>query len=74
MSMSYCHSGVLRISSWRVLLQVAAGCLATSGGLMVPAPGNEYATPLRYKLGGRPVLSARFNVETARSERKRPDI
>jgi hypothetical protein len=35
----------------------------------VPAPGNIYATPLRFKLGGRPVLSARFNVETAGSER-----
>ena len=40
----------------------------------VPAPGNIYATPLRFKLGGRPVLSARFNVETAGSERKRPEI
>ena len=34
----------------------------------VPAPGNiqYYATPLRFKLGGRRVLSARFNVETGR--------
>ena len=30
--------------------------------------------PVRFKLGGRPVLSARFNVETAGSERKRPEI
>ena len=40
----------------------------------VPAPGNIYVTPLRFKLGGRHVLSARFNVETAGSERKRPEI
>jgi NAD(P) transhydrogenase subunit alpha len=33
-----------------------------------------YATPLRFKLGGRPVLSAHLNVETAGSERKRPEI
>jgi hypothetical protein len=39
-----------------------------------PAPGNIYVTPLRFKLGGRPVLSTRFNVETAGSERKRPEI
>jgi hypothetical protein len=30
-------------------------------GAAVPAPGNIYATPLRFKLGGHPVLSARFN-------------
>ena len=41
---------------------------------VVPAPGNIYGTPLRFKLSGRPVLSAHFNVETARSERKRPEI
>ena len=29
-----------------------------------------YITPLRFKLGGRPVLSAHLNVETAGSERK----
>jgi hypothetical protein len=40
----------------------------------VPAPGNIYATPLRFKLGGHPVPSARFNVETAGSEPKRPEI
>ena len=42
----------------------------------VPAPGNTYiyVTPARFKLGGRPVLSARFNIETAGSERKRPEI
>jgi|EP01046_Picozoa_sp_COSAG06_P049132 hypothetical protein len=40
----------------------------------LPAPGNVYVKPLRFKLGGRPVLSARLNVETARSERKRPEI
>jgi hypothetical protein len=40
----------------------------------VPAPANIYVMPLRFKLGGRPVLSARFNVETARSQRKRPEI
>jgi hypothetical protein len=31
-------------------------------------------TPLRFKLGGRPILSAHLNVETARSERKRPEM
>ena len=40
----------------------------------VPAPGNVYATPLRFKLSGRPILSAHLNVETAGSERKRPEI
>eukprot|EP01046_Picozoa_sp_COSAG06_P053286 COSAG06_NODE_9175_length_1967_cov_5.091481_2_plen_78_part_00 len=40
----------------------------------VAAPGNIYATPLRFKLGGHPVLSARFNVETAGSERTQPEI
>jgi hypothetical protein len=33
-----------------------------------------FAMPLRFKLGGRPVLSARLNVETAGSERKQPEI
>jgi hypothetical protein len=42
--------------------------------LRLPAPGNIYATPLRFKLGGRPVLSAGFNVKTAGSERKRAEI
>ena len=36
--------------------------------------GIYMQTPLRFKLSGRPVLSARLNVETARSERKRPEI
>jgi hypothetical protein len=36
--------------------------------------GIYVQTPLRFALGGRPVLSARFNVETAGSERKRPEI
>jgi hypothetical protein len=40
----------------------------------VPAPGNIYVTPLRFKLSGRPILSAHLNVETARSERKQPEI
>jgi hypothetical protein len=40
----------------------------------VPAPVNIYVTPLRFKLGGRRIMSARFNVETAGSERKRPEI
>ena len=30
--------------------------------------------PVRFKLGGRPVLNAHLNVETAGSERKRPEI
>jgi hypothetical protein len=49
----------------------AVGCYTTA----VPAPGNIYcAMPLRFKLGGRPILSARLNVETARPERKRPEM
>jgi hypothetical protein len=47
-------------------------CLAWT--YAIPAPGNIYVTPLRFKLGGRRVLSARFNVETAGSEPKRPGI
>jgi hypothetical protein len=46
-------------------------CLSYSSpysNFAVPAPGNIYATPLRFKLGGHPILSARFNVETAGSE------
>ena len=34
----------------------------------VRAPGNLYVTPLRFKLRGRRVLSARLNVETAGSD------
>jgi hypothetical protein len=34
---------------------------------------GEYE-PVRFKLGGRPFLSARLNVKTAGSERKRPQI
>ena len=30
--------------------------------------------PVRFKLGGRPVLSAHLNVETAGSEPKRPEF
>jgi hypothetical protein len=53
------------------------------GGFLPPSPapqytrtcsGDIYATPLRFKLGGRRIMSARFNVETAGSERKRPEI
>ena len=33
-----------------------------------------YVTSLRFKLSGRRVLSARFNVETAGFERERPEI
>jgi hypothetical protein len=40
----------------------------------LPAPENTYDTPLRFKLGGRPVLSAHLNVETAGFEPKRPEI
>ena len=42
----------------------------------VPAPFNIGRTlvAVRCKLGGRPVLSADWNVETAGSERKRPEI
>jgi hypothetical protein len=32
------------------------------------------AMPPRFKLDGRPILSAHLNVETAGSERKRPEI
>ena len=52
----------------------AKDALVTFPRTAVPAPGNIYVTPLRFKLGGHPVLSARFNVETAGSERKRPEI
>jgi hypothetical protein len=44
------------------------------GLAQVPAPANMYVTPLRFKLGGRPMLSAHLNVETARSERKPSEI
>jgi hypothetical protein len=44
--------------------------ISTTSRPAVPAPGNIHVMPLRFKLGGRPVLSARLNVETARSERK----
>jgi hypothetical protein len=30
--------------------------------------------PLRFKLGGHPILSAHLNVETAEFEQKRPEI
>eukprot|EP01046_Picozoa_sp_COSAG06_P031046 COSAG06_NODE_2992_length_5967_cov_4.409995_6_plen_83_part_00 len=33
-----------------------------------------YVTSLRFKLSGRRVLSARFNIETAGFERERPEI
>ena len=46
---------------------------ARTGGEHVPAPVNVYVMPLRFKLGGRPVLSAYLHVETAGSERKRPE-
>jgi hypothetical protein len=61
--------------------QLEAHCEGVANGSVdvihraVPAPGNIYViTPLRFKLGGHPVLNARFNVETAGSERKRPEI
>ena len=41
---------------------------------VVPAPGKIYVTPLRLRLGGRRVLSAHLNVETAPSQRKRLEI
>ena len=33
-----------------------------------------YVITLRFKLGGRPILSADLNVETARSARNRPEV
>ena len=39
--------------------------------LGLPAPVNIYVTPLRFKLGGRPILRAHLNVETAGSENGR---
>jgi hypothetical protein len=36
--------------------------------VVLPAPRNIHATPLRFKLDGRPVLSAHLNVETAGSD------
>ena len=35
---------------------------------------NLVELPVRFNMGGRPVLSAHFNVETARSEHNRPEI
>jgi hypothetical protein len=50
----------------------------TVGAKAVPAPFNIGTTILdtrfRFNMGGRFVLSARLNVETARSERKRPEF
>ena len=40
----------------------------------VPTPANIYAVPLRFKLGGRPILILRLNVDTARSERQWSEI
>eukprot|EP01046_Picozoa_sp_COSAG06_P086695 COSAG06_NODE_33263_length_492_cov_7.506361_1_plen_47_part_10 len=45
-----------------------AGILRTAA---VPTPGKRYVTPLRFELGGRPILSAHLNVETAGLEPKR---
>jgi hypothetical protein len=73
---------------WLVVANQSSGSLVTfnvdrTSGLLsrpprrhvgVPAPANIYVMPLRFKLGGRLVLSAHLNVETARSERKRPEI
>ena len=61
-------------SAQRWLLGVLRAQMKYSPGSGVPAPWNTYAMPLRFKLGGRPVLSARLNVETARSKRKWPEF
>eukprot|EP01046_Picozoa_sp_COSAG06_P002074 COSAG06_NODE_71_length_25945_cov_9.124468_5_plen_324_part_00 len=56
---------------------MATDALMQCAHTQVPAaPGNIiwsiYAMPLRFKLDGRPILSGRINVETARSVRNRP--
>jgi hypothetical protein len=33
----------------------------------IPAPANRYVTPLRFKLGGRPVLSGNLNLGVSRN-------
>ena len=53
---------------------IRTGAARRAAGHAVPTPANIYAMPLRFKLGGRPILSTHLNVETARSERKRPEI
>jgi hypothetical protein len=50
-------------SAQRWLLGVLRAQMKYSPGSGVPAPGNICSRPLRFKLGGRPVLSARLNVE-----------
>ena len=42
--------------------------------LGLPAPVNIYVTPLRFKLGGRPILSAHYERRIAGFERQRPEI
>ena len=54
------------------IAQVSIGNI--SGAQVLPAAGNIYATPLRFKLSGRPILSAHLNVETAGLKPKRPEI
>ena len=54
------------------IAQVSIGNI--SGAQVLPAAGNIYATPLRFKLSGRPILSAHLNVETAGFKPKRPEI
>jgi hypothetical protein len=54
--------------------RLVARCHRNRGVGSVPTPGNIYVTPLTFKLGGRPVLSAHLNVKTAGSEPKRPEI
>jgi hypothetical protein len=52
---------------------MATDALMQCAHTQVPAaPGNRYAMPLRFKLGGRPILSGRLNVETARFVQNRP--
>jgi hypothetical protein len=60
--------------TWRWELPTACLCSRTA----TCTCSGEYIcicnASLRFKMGGRPILSARLNVETAGSERKRPEI
>ena len=75
-SFSFCLRAVVKLNFKPALILggLADEACIPQPSKLVPAPGNIYATPLRFKLSGHPVLSARFNVETAGSERKRPEI
>ena len=51
------------------------GADAVSLGLVwVSIDSTQVNSPVRFKLGGRPILSAHLNVETARSQPTQPEI